>query len=50
MRICLDHQNSYTQKHHYILHPIYTNTLSALFPKFDRVLHEVNKGSKTEKI
>lgn len=50
MRIFLDHQNSYTQKHHYVLHPIYINTLSVLIPKLDKVLYEVNEESKTENI
>lgn len=36
IRICPDPQNSSTQMHHYILHLIYTNMLSVLFPKFDR--------------
>lgn len=36
MRICIDNQNSYTQKHNYILYPIYTNTSSVLSPKFDK--------------
>lgn len=35
MRICVDHQNPLL-KHHYILHPIYTNTSSVFSPKFDK--------------